>query len=75
MIYLKVNSKASFGFRYLKCGTLYKIEEMRVTHNDSIKVGTYYGTPKFYFDEISAAEVLVECHKRGITVADIKEIT
>jgi hypothetical protein len=41
---------------------------------DELTLGTYYGTPKFYFDEISAVEALIECKKRGIKIEDIQEI-
>lgn len=75
MIYLKVNNRSenSFGFQWLKPGRLYKIAENKVALSDP-KFGTYNGIPKFYFDEISAVEALIECKKRGITVADIKEM-
>ena len=66
MIYLRVKSNDGSG-------RLYKIAKSRVALSDP-KFGTYNGTPKFYFDEISAVEVLIECKKRGITVADITEM-
>ena len=75
MIYLRCNDRgeSSFSYKWLEVGTLYKIEEKRVS-GDGLNLGTYYGIPKFYFEEISKAEVLVECYKQGITIETIKEI-
>lgn len=64
MIYLKISNKSWMYGR----GDLRKIKETRVNKD------TYYGYAKYNFEELSNVEVLVECKKRGITVADIKEI-
>lgn len=62
---------------YLKCvnpimgletNRLYKVSE------ENSDFHTYYGFMMERFKPLSQVEVLIECHKRGITVADIKEL-